>query len=160
MAIEGKVKKPVPTGGSFTQLLHRELFKRAIAWRKSLTKLERFYLERYCAGRDDYCGDRLATNWHRFALKIYLEEVRFEFVASPGSEEIRTLHVKHPALLSVVQKRGDETIVSYENLSSLKDETIIGQVGLDVEEGDFIGVLTLPGTAFGFWVSGCREKRG
>ena len=94
----------------------------------------------------------MSTNWHKLALRIYLEAVKFEFVALPGRVGGRVLHVKHPALLSVVQKRGDENIANYESLSSLKDETLIEQVGLDVKEGDFIGVMTLPGIAFGFWV--------
>lgn len=117
-----------------------------------MTKQERYFLERYCAGRNDCYFDKLAKNWHRFALKICLEAVKFEFPSPYDGERVRTLHVKHPAIASVVQKRGDETIVSYENLSSLKDETIIGQVGLDVEQGDFIGVKILSGTAFGYWV--------
>lgn len=137
---------------TFSQLLHRELFKHALTWRKGLTKQERYFLECYCAGRHPFGGDGLSTNWHRFALKICLEAIKFEFVALPGDEGVRTLHVKHPALASVIHRRGDEVVARREHLSSLKDETIVEQVGLDVKEGDSVIARTIAGSQSVFWV--------
>ena len=58
------------------------------------------------------------------------------------------LHVRHPALLTVVHKRGDLTINGYDTLSSLDKEYLTGQVGLDVEAGDSIEATTLPGIEY------------
>ncbi|MBA7591628.1 hypothetical protein ES708_33788 [subsurface metagenome] len=56
-----------------------------------------------------------------------------------------TLHVRHPALMSVVHKRGELTVREYDTLSSLDEEYFTKQVGLDVEAGDLIKATTLPG---------------
>ncbi len=63
------------------------------------------------------------------------------------------LHVRHPALLAVVHKRGELTVREYENLSSLDKEYLTGQVGLDVEAGDSIETTTLPGIDYRFKVA-------
>ncbi|GAI61310.1 unnamed protein product [marine sediment metagenome] len=69
-----------------------------------------------------------------------------EYGLSPGIEAIPGLiHVRHPALLTVVQKRGVLTGQAYEDLSSLDEEYLTGQVGLDVIAGDIIEATTLPG---------------
>jgi len=62
------------------------------------------------------------------------------------------LHVRHPALLTVVHKRGELTIIAYDTLSSLDEEYLTGQVGLDVFTGDVIEVTTLTGLAYHFKV--------
>ncbi|MBA7543136.1 hypothetical protein ES705_35463 [subsurface metagenome] len=56
-----------------------------------------------------------------------------------------TIHVKHPALLTIVHKRGELLVNGYDNLSSLDGEYLTGQVGVDVEGGDDIEATTLPG---------------
>jgi len=64
----------------------------------------------------------------------------------PGPEPvIGLLHVRHPALLTVVHKRGEATINEYENLSSLDEEYLTEQVGLDVVAGDTIEATTVAG---------------
>ncbi|MBA7551682.1 hypothetical protein ES705_44230 [subsurface metagenome] len=63
-----------------------------------------------------------------------------------------TLHVRHPALLAVVHKRGELTVREYDTLSSLDKEYLTGQVGLDVEAGDTIEATTLPGISYPFKV--------
>jgi len=63
-----------------------------------------------------------------------------------------TLHVKHPALSIVVHKRGEAIVQAYEGLSSLDEEYLTGQVGLDVEADDFIEATTLPGVKYSYLV--------
>jgi len=63
------------------------------------------------------------------------------------------LHVRHPALLTVVQKRGGLTIRGYDTLSSLDEQYLTKQVGLDVESGDLIKATTLPGIEYCYLVS-------
>jgi hypothetical protein len=75
----------------------------------------------------------------------------WEVVSIPASKE-GTLHVKHPALLSVVQKRGELTVNNYENLSSLDEEYLTKQVGLDVVVGDIIKATTIAGIEYGYTI--------
>jgi len=63
------------------------------------------------------------------------------------------LHVRHPALMSVVHKRGELIVIEYDTLSSLDDEYLTGQVGLDVEQGDSIKATTLPGIEYGYQIN-------
>jgi len=58
------------------------------------------------------------------------------------------LHVRHPSLLKVVHKRGGLAINGYDTLSSLDEEYLTGQVGLDVEVGDEILATSLPGIEY------------
>ncbi len=62
------------------------------------------------------------------------------------------LHVKHPALLRVVQKRGELTVSEYKKLSSLDEEYLTKQVGIDVLSGDLIEATTLPGIKYTYEV--------
>ncbi|MBA7537886.1 hypothetical protein ES705_30157 [subsurface metagenome] len=62
------------------------------------------------------------------------------------------LHVKHPALMKVVHKRGELTIQAHEGLSSLDDEYLTGQVGLDVEAGDLVWATTVAGVLYPYLV--------
>lgn len=73
-----------------------------------------------------------------------------EYEVSSGEPGL--LHVRHPALLSVVHKRGALLVSQYANLSSLDEEYLTGQVGLDVESGDTIKVTTLPGIEYNYLV--------
>ena len=63
--------------------------------------------------------------------------------SSPG-----LIHVRHPALLKVVHKRGGLSINGYDTLSSLDEEYLTGQVGLDVAVGDEILATSLPGIEY------------
>jgi len=56
-----------------------------------------------------------------------------------------TIHVRHPSLLTIVHKRGGLLVNGYDNLSSLDEEYLTGQVGVDVDAGDDIEATTLPG---------------
>lgn len=76
-----------------------------------------------------------------FGFRIYGKST--EIVKETG-----LLHVRHPALLAVVQKRGELTINNLTTLSSLDEEYLTGQVGLDVEVGDNIKATTLPGIEY------------
>lgn len=62
----------------------------------------------------------------------------------PG-KKTALLHVRHPALMTVVQKRGELIVRGYDTLSSLDEEYLTGQVGLDIQAGDDIEATTLPG---------------
>jgi len=62
------------------------------------------------------------------------------------------LHVRHPALLTVKHTRGDLIINGYDTLSSLDEEYLTGQVGLDVEAGDSIKATSLPGIEYNYLV--------
>jgi len=75
------------------------------------------------------------------SFRIYVKWT--EKAVEPG-----LLHVKHPALLKLVHKRGEQTINVYDTLSSLDEEYLTGQVGLDVEVGDTIKATTLPGIEY------------
>lgn len=70
---------------------------------------------------------------------------------TPGSKT-GILHIKHPSLSTVIQKRGELTIQAYEGLSSLDEEYLTGQVGLDAELGDLIEATTLPGIKYSYLV--------
>ena len=66
--------------------------------------------------------------------------------------EAGLLHVRHPALMSIVHKRGELTINGYDTLSSLDNEYLTGQAGLDVLSGDIIKATTLPGIDYHYEV--------
>jgi hypothetical protein len=60
----------------------------------------------------------------------------------------RTLHVRHPALLTVVHRRGQLIIREYHDLSSLDEQYLTKQVGLDVAKGDEIEATTVAGISY------------
>ncbi len=69
-----------------------------------------------------------------------------EWEVIPGTPEIPgLLHVRHPALLTIVQKRDSLIVKGYDGLSSLDAEYLTKQVGLDVLFDDVIEATTLPG---------------
>ena len=83
------------------------------------------------------------NTWTLFeGIDAYFEEYG---IGPPSPPTPGLLHVRHPALLRVVQKRGELTVNGYDTLSSLDDEYLTGQVGLDVQKGDIIEATTLPG---------------
>ncbi|MBA7604696.1 hypothetical protein ES703_11822 [subsurface metagenome] len=75
--------------------------------------------------------------------------------AEVAGESIKAgiLHVRHPALMAVVHKREGLTVREYDTLSSLDDEYLTGQVGLDVEQGDTIEATTLPGISYSYQIN-------
>lgn len=86
--------------------------------------------------------------------QAYFDELPFDWIlpSPPPPIITRLLHVRHPALLTVVHKRGEVIIRGYDTLSSLDDEYLTGQVGLDVADGDVIEVTTLAGLAYRYQV--------
>ncbi len=73
-------KRAIP---SQKQLEHRQLYREALAWRKALSLPNRRYLDGYCIANwivDDY---KIALPWSRFALKLYLEHIKFVIVEKP-----------------------------------------------------------------------------
>ncbi len=62
------------------------------------------------------------------------------------------LHVRHPALMKVAHKRNGVIVNGYDTLSSLDEEYLTGQAGVDVEEGDSIVATTLPGIEYAYLV--------
>lgn len=62
---------------STAQEKHRQVYRDALTWRKGLSRQNRIYLEGYCiaSGIIDRYG--VPHAWHRFALRIYLENVQF-----------------------------------------------------------------------------------
>lgn len=63
------------------------------------------------------------------------------------------LHVTHPALLSVIHKRGGVPLLELDGLSSLDEEYLTGTVGLDVQAGDYIEAESFTGAQSSFVVS-------
>ena len=67
-------KRAIP---SQAQIEHRQLYKAALAWRKSLSRANRIYLDGYCIANWVVDNYKIPLPWSRFALKIYLEKVHF-----------------------------------------------------------------------------------
>jgi len=104
----------------------------------------------YPRGRQHYSNNSGVT-WSGYDADMNFEVWSAEQEGEYTKEGI--LYVRHPALLSIVHKRGDVTLTGYDNLSSLDNEYLTSQVGLDVEPGDFIQATTLPGITSSFVVS-------
>lgn len=137
---------------SKAQAEHRQRFRDALDWRRMLTPDKKRALEAYCyrKGLRDKDGQILA--WHRFALRVYLEKVSFQLSPRLVASGKGLLVVKHPALFSVVQRRGEEAIEAHGNLSALEEAHITSEFQIEAELGDKITATTLPGLIFHFIV--------
>ncbi|MBA7699199.1 hypothetical protein ES703_107887 [subsurface metagenome] len=62
------------------------------------------------------------------------------------------LHVRHPALLSGEHRRDGKLLEEWTNLSSLDEEYLTGQVGIDVFSGDELKFATIAGVEYAFIV--------
>jgi len=126
-------------------VLHRAppLHPQALFWRRDASDAS------YPRGTLYWSTDA-GSNWLVQPERDYL----FKTYVQIAGEDIKkgTLHVRHPALLTVVQKRGELTVRGYDTLSSLDEEYLTKQVGLDVEEGDSIKATTVAGIEAGFIV--------
>jgi len=67
-------KRAIP---SKAQLEHRQLYRAALDWRKQLSLANRRYLESYCYSNRVVDRYQIPLPWSKFALKIYLEKVKF-----------------------------------------------------------------------------------
>jgi len=96
-------------------------------------------------------SDTIGVTWVEYATTDQM----FKTYGMTAGEQVRggILHVRHPALMSVIHKRGGLIIGGYDTLSSLDEQYLTGQVGLDVEAGDFIEAITLPGIKYCYEVS-------
>ncbi len=56
--------------------------------------------------------------------------------------------MRHPALLTVIHRRGEQIIREYHDLSNLDDQYLTKQVGLDVAKGDEIEATTVAGILY------------
>jgi len=75
------------------------------------------------------------------------------FAFFPGEKiTYGTLVITHPALLRIVQKRGEHLVNGHDNLSSLDDEYLTSQVKLEVEAGDVIEAITIAVVSYKFAV--------
>ena len=70
---------------SEAQQKHRQKYRDALNWRKSLSLANRRFLEGYCISNGIVDSYRITLAWHRFALRLYLEKVQFVF---PGGYTI------------------------------------------------------------------------
>ncbi len=102
---------------------------------------------RYPRGQRLDSGDS-GQSWTKYGYDWNFEVWSAEIAGEYSKEG--TLHVRHPALMSVVHKRGELTVREYDTLSSLDEEYLTKQVGLDVEAGDLIKATTLPGIEYAY----------
>jgi len=104
---------------------------------------------KYPRGQHGYSlngGSTWTMTIYDFNFEVWSAEVAGEY------SKAGILHVRHPALLKVVHKRGELNVNGYDTLSSLDEEYLTGQVGLDVEQGDTIEATTLPGIDYPYEV--------
>ncbi|MBA7554031.1 hypothetical protein ES705_46643 [subsurface metagenome] len=81
-----------------------------------------------------YYSSNSGSSWTRY---LYDDLMFQTFMLTPGEKlTYGTLVITHPALLSVVQKRGEQLVNGYDNLSSLDGEYLTRQAKLEVEGGD------------------------
>jgi len=95
-------------------------------------------------------SDNGGTTWVSYPTYDFLFRIYGKWTETGG--EAGLLHVRHPALLKVVQKRGGLTVREYKTLSSLDEEYLTRQVGLDVLAEDVIEATTSPGIEYPFRV--------
>jgi len=108
-------------------------------WREDSTAPQYF---RGCLYRTSTSG----ASWSRY---LYDDCMFQTFMLIPGEKiTYGTLHVRHPAVKSFTQKRNGLTIRAEDNLSSLDDQYLTKQVGLDVEQGDEIEATTVAGILY------------
>ncbi|GAI14079.1 unnamed protein product, partial [marine sediment metagenome] len=101
----------------------------------------------YPGGNTEYSSDS-GQDWWSGATSDFMFE---EYGATPGiAATPGLLHIRHPALLTIVHTRGELTIKEYESLSSLDEEYLTTQVGIDIQKGDHIKATTLPGTEYSY----------
>ncbi|GAI92867.1 unnamed protein product [marine sediment metagenome] len=95
-----------------------------------------------------------STNSGGYWYKQTSDDNMFQtFMFIPGEKlTYGTLVITHPALLRIVQKRGEQLINGYDNLSSLDEEFFTRKVKLEVEGGDVIEAITIAGVSYRFLV--------
>lgn len=72
--------KPKTTQPSQTQLEHRTRFQQALAWRASLSRSARIYLEGYAIAHRIIDSYGVPLTWDKIALKIALQTPRVQLI--------------------------------------------------------------------------------
>jgi len=72
---------------SEAQIAHRQLYRAALAWRSQLSLANRRYLDGYCISNWIVDNYQIPLPWSRFALKLYLEKVKFLVIQKPTVTE-------------------------------------------------------------------------
>jgi len=72
-----RTRQPKRAIVSEKQEQHRQTYRQALDWRKTLSLPNRRYLEGYCISNWVIDRYRMPLPWHRFALKLYLEHIKF-----------------------------------------------------------------------------------
>jgi len=82
----------------------------------------------------------------------YREEITGPPSYDYENSELGLLHIRHPALLSGEHRRDGNLLKEWTNLSSLDDEYLTSQVGVDVFSGDELKFTTIAGVEYPFSV--------
>ncbi|GAI66657.1 unnamed protein product, partial [marine sediment metagenome] len=69
------------------QIAHRQLYRDALTWRSQLSLANRRYLEGYCIANGVVDSYHIPLPWSRFALKLYLQAVKFVVITKPVAGE-------------------------------------------------------------------------
>jgi hypothetical protein len=72
-----RMRQPKRAIASEKQIEHRQLYTSALAWRKSLTLPQRRFLDGYAISHWIVDDHKQPLPWHRLALKLYLEHIKF-----------------------------------------------------------------------------------
>ncbi len=78
-----RMREPKRAIASETQIRHRQLYRAALDWRKTLSLANRRALEGYAIANWIVDDHKIPLPWHRFALKLYLEHVHFTLLSKP-----------------------------------------------------------------------------
>ncbi len=99
------------------------------------------------------CVYRSTNSGGIWTRKLYDDCMFQTFTLIPGKKiTYGTLHITHPAIKSFTQTRNGSIIRAEDNLSSLDDQYLTKQVGLDVEQGDKIEATTVAGILYAYEV--------
>ena len=103
----------------------------------------------YAGGNYEESSDS-GVNWASHMPGDFMFEEWGNAPSTPGDPGL--LYVRHPSLLKIVHKRGDLIVSGYDTLSSLDEEYLTKQVGIDFISGDTIEATTLPGIVYPYLV--------
>ncbi|MDD5488956.1 MAG: hypothetical protein PHH49_08390 [Candidatus Omnitrophica bacterium] len=78
-----RMRQPKRAIASEKQIEHRQLYTSALAWRKSLTLPQRRFLDGYAISHWIVDDHKQPLPWHRLALKLYLEHIKYTLLYKP-----------------------------------------------------------------------------
>jgi len=82
-----RMREPKRAIASEAQIRHRQLYRAALDWRKTLSLANRRSLDGYAIANWIVDDHKIPLPWHRFALKLYLEHVHFTLLSKPTAPE-------------------------------------------------------------------------